>query len=200
MKPKEHKCILQVRLPITNRRRTGLFLLNGNYPNKQVAVRHKNKRHTQALQNPSVDYAGLSIDHIKNIPYFRHLTEEEAMRICILLRLIAVALVSTQNHQHITEPLVGIMTISELKEIIVQSINEALPPPIVIPKEDRLLRRKDVASMFDVSLVSINEWMRSGRIPFHRMNSRVYFKESEVMEALIGVAITQSNSKKRYKK
>jgi helix-turn-helix protein len=51
--------------------------------------------------------------------------------------------------------------------------------------EDKtLLRRKDVSKLFTVSLVTINKWMRSGKLPYHRINSRIYFKKNEVIEAM----------------
>jgi hypothetical protein len=51
--------------------------------------------------------------------------------------------------------------------------------------EDKtLLRRSDVSKLFTVSLVTINKWMRSGKLPYHRINSRIYFKKNEVLEAM----------------
>ncbi|MBL7911724.1 MAG: helix-turn-helix domain-containing protein [Bacteroidia bacterium] len=51
-------------------------------------------------------------------------------------------------------------------------------------EEEAILRRKDVAAMFQVSLVTINQWAREGRIPYYRINSRIFFKKSEIMQLL----------------
>jgi hypothetical protein len=53
-----------------------------------------------------------------------------------------------------------------------------------LSEEKTLLRRKDVSKLFTVSLVTINKWMRSGKLPYHRINSRIYFKKNEVLEAM----------------
>ena len=51
-------------------------------------------------------------------------------------------------------------------------------------KEEELLTRHDLARLFGVSLVTINEWCKKEILTPHNMNSRVYFKKSEVMDAL----------------
>ncbi len=48
----------------------------------------------------------------------------------------------------------------------------------------KILKRKAVAEIFGISLVSLTEWVKSGKILCHRMGSRVYFLENEVYEAL----------------
>ena len=76
------------------------------------------------------------------------------------------------------------LKVTDLKTIISQSVSEALVQKPSPEAEDVLLKRKDVAKLFSVSLVTITDWMRTGRLPFHRMNSRIFFKKAEVMEAL----------------
>lgn len=86
--------------------------------------------------------------------------------------------------------LVVTLTVEELKQILLESI--AL---IGTPKPDEvLMTRKEVASLFKVSLVTINQWMRSGRLPFCRINSRVYFKRNQILGVLDD---TPSSSKKK---
>lgn len=146
-------------------------------------MRHQKGVH-KVPQNPLADSVGLSIAHIRSIPSFEYLTEEEANRICMLLKLIVVAIASVQSRGYSDEPLVATLTIPELKEIIIQCISETLPPPVIIPVEESLLKRKEVAKMLRISLVTLNQWMREGRIPYHRIHSRIYFKASEVRKAL----------------
>lgn len=77
------------------------------------------------------------------------------------------------------------LKVDELKNLINESISNALSKIPLPDKEDEtLLRRKDVAKFFSVSLVTITDWMKTGKLPFHRINSRVYFKRKEVLEAL----------------
>ena len=88
------------------------------------------------------------------------------------------------------ERLIVTLKVDELKNIIDESVINALTKVPQKPEEETLLKRIDVAKLFGVSLVTLNKWMRDGRIPYHCINSRVFFKRTEVMEAL--------NSVKKY--
>ena len=80
--------------------------------------------------------------------------------------------------------LVVTLHINELKDIISQSIESALSKNPSKKEDDVLLKRVDVAKLFSVSLVTITEWMKTGKLPYHRINSRVFFKKSELMECI----------------
>ena len=76
------------------------------------------------------------------------------------------------------------LNVVELKDLINESVSTAISN-ITKPKaEDELLKRKDVAKLFSVSLVTISDWMKTGKLPFHRINSRIFFKKSEVLDAM----------------
>ena len=91
--------------------------------------------------------------------------------------------------------LVVTLNVNDLRGIINESVSNALSKLPQPKEEETLLRRKDVAKLFSVSLVAISEWMKSARLPYHRINSRIFFKRSEVFEAM------QSTSKlKRLRK
>jgi len=49
------------------------------------------------------------------------------------------------------------------------------------PDDEPLRSRKEIAGMFDVSLVTLHDWMKRG-LPFHKQRGRVYFLRSEVLE------------------
>ncbi len=85
------------------------------------------------------------------------------------------------------EKLIVTLKVDELKSIITESISSVLSKVPPKPEEETLLKRIDVARLFGVSLVTLNQWMRDGRILYHRINSRVFFKRAEVMEALNAV-------------
>ncbi len=90
------------------------------------------------------------------------------------------------------DQLIVTLKIGELKTIIKDCIEEALKQfTSSSEKDETLMRRIDVAKLFGISLVTLNQWMRDGRLLYHRIKSRIYFKKTEVMEAL--------NLIKRYK-
>ncbi len=82
------------------------------------------------------------------------------------------------------DQLVVTLKVDELKAIISESISTALSKAPPAPEEEIILKRVDVARLFKISYVTLNQWMRDGRIIYHRINSRIFFKKSEVMQAL----------------
>jgi hypothetical protein len=51
------------------------------------------------------------------------------------------------------------------------------------PADEPLLSRRDMAAELAVSLVTLTDWMKKG-LPYLRMNGRVYFRRSEVIESM----------------
>jgi len=80
--------------------------------------------------------------------------------------------------------LVVTLKVGELENIINRSIEGALSKVPEAKPEETLMRRKEVAKFFSVSLVTVSEWMKAGKLPYHRINSRVFFKRSEILEAM----------------
>ncbi len=76
------------------------------------------------------------------------------------------------------------MNVDELRKILNESIADALSNVSQKSEEEKLLSRKEVAKFFRISLVTLNKWRRQNKIPFHKINSRIYFKHSEILEAL----------------
>lgn len=73
----------------------------------------------------------------------------------------------------------------ELKEFINECISFSISQSgLSRQAENTLLTRKDISRLFRVSLVTINTWMKEGKLPYHRINSRIYFKENEIKESL----------------
>jgi hypothetical protein len=83
-----------------------------------------------------------------------------------------------------------VVTLDELlpimKELIETSVTDAVSKISRNSKEedDKFLSRGEVALLFRVSLVTINAWVKKGKLIPHRMNSRVYFFKSEIMREL----------------
>jgi DNA invertase Pin-like site-specific DNA recombinase len=79
------------------------------------------------------------------------------------------------------------------KEEFIEIIDERLEKQNLIiqnKKEEsdeiELLTRHEIARIFGVSLVTVNDWANKEIIKRHHMGSRVYFFRSEVFEALAG--------------
>ncbi len=80
--------------------------------------------------------------------------------------------------------LIVTLDIEELKRIIedcIKDANTAQEQDKI--EEDTLLKRTEVAKLFGVSLVTLNQWRKEGIIKRHKIKSRVFFKKSEVMQA-----------------
>lgn len=97
---------------------------------------------------------------------------------------------TVKNLVKMNEQLIVTLKVGELRNIIDESVTNALTKASLKQVEETLLKRKEVAKIFGISLVTLSQWMRDGRIPCHRVNTRVFFKRTEVMEAL--------NSVKKY--
>lgn len=48
----------------------------------------------------------------------------------------------------------------------------------------KLLTKKEMADELDISLVSLTEWMKQGRIPYRRMGKRIYFNKEDVVASM----------------
>jgi hypothetical protein len=51
-----------------------------------------------------------------------------------------------------------------------------------IPED--LLSIEDIQNVFKVSKVTVHKWKKKGLLPFYKMNRKVYFKKSEVINAM----------------
>ncbi len=51
-------------------------------------------------------------------------------------------------------------------------------------EEDQLIKIDEVCKILQVSKVTVHSWKKAGKIPFHRISNKVYFKKSEILEAL----------------
>jgi len=81
--------------------------------------------------------------------------------------------------------LIVTLRVDELKTLITEGVQIAISKIPSPQKEDEtILKRKDIARLFSVSLVTVTEWMKSGRLPHYRIKSRVFFKRGEVLKAM----------------
>ncbi|UPT69400.1 MAG: helix-turn-helix domain-containing protein [Flavobacterium sp. JAD_PAG50586_2] len=75
-----------------------------------------------------------------------------------------------------------IETINEIKAALDNHLKNFQPQP-----EERFLTRKEVADMFDVSIVTVSNWSRSGVLLSKGMGNRVYFLMSDIQKQLIPI-------------
>ena len=76
----------------------------------------------------------------------------------------------------------------ELRSLISDAVRETVQPiidaAIAPPKNDDFLTRKEVCNILGVSLPTLLDWTRKGRIAGHRIGSRIRYKRSEVESSL----------------
>ena len=69
-----------------------------------------------------------------------------------------------------------------IKEAVKECLDSSVPNSAPGDKEkEPLISRKEVASLLGISLVTLNDWSKKG-LPSHKINGRVYFQRSEVLE------------------
>ena len=66
------------------------------------------------------------------------------------------------------------------KDALTVERQEKVPERIL---ED-LLSIEDIQKVFKVSKVTVHKWKKKGLLPFYKMNRKVYFKKSEVIDAM----------------
>jgi len=79
------------------------------------------------------------------------------------------------------------VSIDELRELIKECISEILEIKLKKELPEELLSRKEVATLLQISLPTLNKKQREGKIPYYRMGTRILFKKSEVMKSLDAV-------------
>jgi excisionase family DNA binding protein len=80
------------------------------------------------------------------------------------------------------------LTMEELKTEISEAVLQQLSPLInsLTPTqpETELLTRKEVAKLYGVSLPTILDWTKTGKLIGYRIASRVRYKRSEIEKSL----------------
>jgi hypothetical protein len=99
-----------------------------------------------------------------------------------------------------TRPISGITDITkeEFKSIVkdvMKEIQDNNSMDVSINSDtDDLIKIDDVARIFKVSRVTIHKWKKEGLIPFQKLNRRLYFKRSDVLNSLRTIGNKNSKS------
>jgi excisionase family DNA binding protein len=80
------------------------------------------------------------------------------------------------------------LSIDEFLDLIKKSVSEAISShhkeEETQVKSDDLLSIEDIQKIFNVSKVTVHKWKKKGLLPFYKMNRKVYFKKSEVLDSM----------------
>ena len=72
----------------------------------------------------------------------------------------------------------------------IDAIEALLNRPQSAPADDELLTREQAAEKLKVSLPTLNELTKSGKIPGYRIGNRLRYKASEIINASLTLIIT----------
>lgn len=71
--------------------------------------------------------------------------------------------------------------LTSVRQIVEQAVKTATPHPAPVAEPDRFLTKKEVATLFGVSEVSVWDWEKKGLLTGYRIGNLVRYKYSEVM-------------------
>lgn len=81
--------------------------------------------------------------------------------------------------------------LSELMLLIKQAVREEIAGASltnqVTPTKEGYLSRAEVAKSFGITLPTLGEWTKAGKLKAYRMSRRVYYKAAEIDQALKAV-------------
>jgi len=78
------------------------------------------------------------------------------------------------------------ITTDELRDMISQSITVALKNQNGQKKqtEEKLLSRREAAELLDVSLPTLGEYTKTGKVKGYRLGGKIKYKQSELLDAM----------------
>ena len=73
---------------------------------------------------------------------------------------------------------------TEISEAVLKHLSPLLNSLTPLQPETELLTRKEVAKLYGVSLPTILDWTKTGKIIGYRISSRIRYKRSEIEKSL----------------
>jgi excisionase family DNA binding protein len=84
------------------------------------------------------------------------------------------------------------LSIEQLQNLINDAVKIGIEQTLPAPKDQtRLLTRKEVCELLNITLVTLHEWTKNGTIAAYKVGSRVRYKQSEVFNTLQRIKATK---------
>lgn len=87
------------------------------------------------------------------------------------------------------------ISLEQLEEIVSNAVTKSISENSFlnqIPNEEpELLTRKQVAKLFSISLPTLSDWTKQGRVRAYKINTRIRFKRAEILGTLNEVQQTK---------
>lgn len=74
--------------------------------------------------------------------------------------------------------------VNAIKDGVQEVLNKESSNSSKTEREEDLLNIEDVQKIFRVSKVTIHKWKKAGLLPYYKVNRKLYFKKSEVIDSL----------------
>ena len=86
------------------------------------------------------------------------------------------------------ESKISILNLSEadLRQIIRSELKSLLADSLKQEPKEKMLSKQDIADYFHVTLQSVHNWQKEGKIIPIRIGRRVFFKESDIIKLTEG--------------
>ena len=98
---------------------------------------------------------------------------------------------TSHETEHLQNALTNLATVIAkiITERVDQTLNEVLPVKLPAPSndkpaEDRILKKKQVAELFQVSTRTVDSWMEHGYLPHWKIGRNVRFRMSDILACL----------------
>ncbi|MEO1215569.1 MAG: helix-turn-helix domain-containing protein [Bacteroidota bacterium] len=89
-----------------------------------------------------------------------------------------------QNMQNEGEQIFTSIPFPTLIKAIRSALNEEISEIIDHQKYEPLVKADEACKILGISKVTLLSWRKKGLVPFHKLNSRIYYKKSELLAAL----------------
>ncbi|MEM7373897.1 MAG: helix-turn-helix domain-containing protein [Bacteroidota bacterium] len=76
------------------------------------------------------------------------------------------------------------LEITEFRSLLKEAIREEIKQILDLQQYEPLIKTQEAMKLLGVSKVTLLNWRNSGLIPSYKVNSRVYFKKSELLAAV----------------
>ena len=89
------------------------------------------------------------------------------------------------------------ISIGDLRAVISETVSMEVNKVFNLNKpteQTEYITRKETAKILGVSLVTLNEWQKTGRVPAYRINTRVRYKRDEVLNCLTQILTNKKRS------